>query len=214
LDGTSTGGRAGPALMIPHIKNVAAPPRPTSAIDAIAAKLMGFESAGRTSSSCASPTSGAWAVAIRARSRSSATSTPPRRWHFDGPLRTSPSRPQPAPQSTGAPLKRPMGVVAQDVARARGPTWPRRLPRPVWYPGLRPRGAAATCGERLGRLFANWGQGAPDAEGALSRRGRGQPGALPPRGSRPVRGLRLLGMAVVRVAEMKARRSAHDCPGC
>ena len=85
MDGTFAGDGPGPRCMVPHVKNVILASHDQVAIDAVAAKLMGFDPLSIKFIRLAHDLGSA--AATCATSRSSATRRGEENWHFDGPFK-------------------------------------------------------------------------------------------------------------------------------
>ena len=133
MDGTFAGDGPGPRCMVPHVKNVILASADQVAIDAVAAKLMGIDPMSIKFIRLAhEPAS---AAAIRARSRSSATSARRRELALRRSVQEDDVRVAHAAQDLLGPAEGADRVVAEDRARAVGLHGERRLPRQLLVPG-------------------------------------------------------------------------------
>jgi uncharacterized protein (DUF362 family) len=207
MDGTFAGDGPGPRCMIPHVKNVLLASSDQVAIDAVAAKLMGFDPLRDLKFVRLAHEQGLGVGDPREIELVGDVEAAHENWHFEGPFRhmTFASRNQ--HRIYWGPLKRPLEWSLK--------TWlaPWAYVASVgyhdlfWYPRYGVERVNAALGSEWGRLFANWGRVSPDPE----RRGYPDVGDQEPElvraGSKHFwRGLRLLGMAVAESPEWSAGR--------
>ena len=220
MDGTFAGDGPGPRCMIPHVKNVLLASRDQVAIDAVAAKLMGFDPlkdvkfirlAHELGLGCGDTSQ------IRIVGDTSALQE---EWHFDGPFKKMTFASRNQHRIYWGPLKKPLEWSLK--------TWlaPWAYLASVtyhdlfWLPIYGTPHLKEALQSEWGRLFHNWGKVQPDAEG------RGYPdvgtevGKVTTTGLKHLaEGMRLLGMALVESPEFKHRRhlrggsTAPPCPG-
>jgi uncharacterized protein (DUF362 family) len=210
MDGTFAGDGPGPRCMVPHVKNVILASRDQVAIDAVAAELMGFDPlrelkyvrlAHQLGLGCGDPRQ----IEI-VGDRSAAEE----RWSFEGPFKRMTFAARNQHRIYWGPLKRPIEWSLK--------TWlaPWSYLASVtyhdlfWYPVFGQGRVREALASDWGRLFANWGSVAPDAEA------RGFPDVgsakveLKRLGVRHfLEGVRLLGMALKEAPELQARRRAR-----
>jgi len=206
MDGTFAGDGPGPRCMIPHVKNVILASADQVAIDAIAARLMGFD-----------PMSIPF---IRIAHERGLGIGDPRdieivgdldaaeeNWHFEGPYKRMTFAARNQHRIYWGPLKKPLEWSLKTwlapwsyVASVAYHDW-------FWYPRYGAARVEQALNSEWGRLFANWGKVQRDPED------RGYPDVGP--ASQEFRkfglrhmldAMRLLGMAVVESPEVKARR--------
>ena len=207
MDGTFAGDGPGPRCMVPHVKNVLLASSDQVAIDAIAAKLMGFDplqdlryvrTAHELGLGCGDPRE----IEIVGDLDAAAEN-----WKFDGPFKEMTFASRNQHRIYWGPLKKPLEWSLK--------TWlaPWAYVASVayhdlfWYTRYGRTRIEDALKSEWGRLFANWGKVQPDAEG----RGYpevGEPSAeLVRHGMSHFReGLRLIGMAVAESPEVKGRK--------
>jgi uncharacterized protein (DUF362 family) len=170
MDGTFAGDGPGPRCMVPHVKNVMLASSDQVAIDAVAAKIMGFDPMSMKYLRLAHER-GLGCADVRDIEIAGDVDAAKENWHFDGPAKmTFAARQQ--HRIYWGPLKKPLEWSLK--------TWlaPWAFVASVgyhdvlWYPLLgKPRVRAALESD-WGRLFASWGNVRCD--------GRGFPDALGP----------------------------------
>ncbi len=220
MDGTFAGDGPGPRCMVPHVKNVILASADQVAIDAVAAKLMGFDPlrdvkfirlAHDLGLGCGDPSQ----IEIVGDLEAAAMN-----WHFDGPFKEMTFASRNQHRIYWGPLKKPVEWSLK--------TWlaPWAYIASVlyhdlfWLPVYGQRQMQAALASDWGRLFENWGEVQPDPEG------RGYP-ALGERAahldmrqiSHFLEGLRLTGMALMESPELHLLRrqppqAQPRCPGC
>ena len=207
MDGTYAGDGPGPRCMVPHVKNVILASADQVAIDAVAAKLMGFDPmrdlkyvriAHDLGLGCGDPAEIEIVGDIDAASEN---------WQFDGPFKEMTFASRNQHRIYWGPLKKPLewslktwlapwayiaSVVYHDL---------------FWYTRYGRTRIKDALQSEWGRLFANWGQAPADPEG----RGFPEVGTanaeLVRRGVKHFRdGLRLIGMAVTESPEFSSRK--------
>lgn len=206
MDGTFAGDGPGPRCMIPHVKNVILASADQVAIDAVAAKLMGFDPltdckfirlAHERGLGCGDVKDIELVGDVDAASQS---------WHFEGPFKKMTFASNMQHKIYWGPLKKPIEWSLK--------TWlaPWAYVASVayhdlyWYPYVGEKRIKAVLESDWGRLFANWGKVAADPEG----RGFPEVGAASPELTRVGlahfrEGLRLVGMAVAESPEVLQR---------
>jgi uncharacterized protein (DUF362 family) len=206
MDGTFAGDGPGPRCMIPHVKNVILASADQVAIDAVAAKLMGFDPltdckfirlAHERGLGCGDVKDIELVGDVDAASQS---------WHFEGPFKKMTFASNMQHKIYWGPLKKPIEWSLK--------TWlaPWAYVASVayhdlyWYPYVGEKRIKAVLESDWGRLFANWGKVAADPAG----RGFPEVGAASPELTRIGldhfrEGLRLVGMAVAESPEVLQR---------
>ncbi|MBW2455927.1 MAG: DUF362 domain-containing protein [Deltaproteobacteria bacterium] len=205
MDGTLAGDGPGPRCMTPHVKNVMLASADQVAIDAVAARLMGFDPlsikylrmAHELGLGCADPRD------IRIVGDEDAARE---RWHFDGPFKqmTFPSRMQ--HKIYWGPLKRPIEWSLKTVLAPWAYLASVAYHDSIWYPLVAHKRVETAMQSEWGRLFHNWERLVPDDQGFA------EVGDEAPRLKRAglralVRSLPLLGGALAEAPELaRARR--------
>jgi hypothetical protein len=165
MDGTFAGDGPGPRCMIPHVKNVILASADQVAIDAVAAKLMGFDPltdckfirlAHERGLGCGDVKDIELVGDVDAASQS---------WHFEGPFKKMTFASNMQHKIYWGPLKKPIEWSLK--------TWlaPWAYVASVayhdlyWYPYVGEKRIKAVLESDWGRLFANWGKVAADPAG-------------------------------------------------
>ncbi|MFZ2959900.1 MAG: DUF362 domain-containing protein [Candidatus Ozemobacteraceae bacterium] len=207
MDGTFAGDGPGPRCMIPHVKNVILASSDQVAIDAVAAKLMGFDPladvkfirlAHERGLGCGDPREIEIVGDIDAAQQN---------WHFQGPFKEMTFASRNQHRIYWGPLKKPIewslktwlapwayvaSVIYHDL---------------FWYPMYAKNKINRIMKSPWGRLFANWDTCSPDAEGrGFPSLGTNTPARLKIDYRHFIQGLRLIGMAVTDSPEVKGRK--------
>jgi hypothetical protein len=213
MDGTFAGDGPGPRCMVPHVKNVLLASADQVAIDAVAAKLMGFDPMRDIKFVRLAHEQGLGVGDPRDIEIVGDTDAAAENWHFEGPFKQMTFAARNQHRIYWGPLKKPLEWSLK--------TWlaPWSYVASVtyhdlfWYPFVGKERIEAALGSEWGRLFANWGKAQPDADG----QGFPDVGSEVPELARMglrhfLEGTRLVGMAVLESPEVAARRRRHgDC---
>ena len=211
MDGTFAGDGPGPRCMIPHVKNVILASEDQVAIDAVAAKLMGFDPmadckfiriAHELGLGCGDPRE----IEIVGDKEAAEMN-----WKFDGPFKKMTFASRNQHRIYWGPLKKPVEWSLK--------TWlaPWAYVASVgyhdmfWYPVYGQKRVNDALMSDWGRLFANWqdvkadddGKGYPDV-------GKANPELVRLGIKHFLGGLRLIGMAVTESPEMQQWHQAHS----
>jgi uncharacterized protein (DUF362 family) len=213
MDGTFAGDGPGPRCMVPYEKNVLLASDDQVAIDAVSAKLMGFDPmkdlkyvrlAHDLGLGCGDPRDIELVGDVDAANEN---------WHFEGPFTNMTFASRNQHRIYWGPLKKPiewsLKTWLAPLAYVASVTYHDMF----WYPVYgRARVQAALEGQ-WGRLFANWGKLPSDEEGYLDV-GAAAPEIVRGGLKHFLEGSRLVGMAVIESPELKARkrRSAQPNP--
>lgn len=207
MDGTFAGDGPGPRCMIPHVKNVLLASSDQVAIDAVAGKLMGFDPmkdlkfvrlAHEQGLGVGDP------AEIELVGDVDAANEP---WNFEGPFKNMTFASRNQHRIYWGPLKKPVEWSLK--------TWlaPWAYVASVgyhdmfWYPRYGVERVNEALKSEWGRLFANWGQVAPDADGkGYPDVGTAEPELVRAGMKHMLEGLRLIGMAVAESPELRARK--------
>jgi uncharacterized protein (DUF362 family) len=205
MDGTFAGDGPGPRCMIPHVKNVLLASADQVAIDAVAAKLMGFDPmadikfirlAHEQGLGCGDPRDIEIVGDVDAASEN---------WNFEGPFKNMTFASKNQHRIYWGPLKKPVEWSLK--------TWlaPWAYVASVayhdmhWYPRFARERMQPILESEWGRLFASWGKVLPDergcpdvgqVDGAITRTTIKQ----------LLEGLRLAGMAIAESPEWKPKK--------
>jgi hypothetical protein len=207
MDGTFVGDGPGPRCMIPHVKNVLLASSDQVAIDAVAAKLMGFDPMRDLKFVRLAHELGLGVGDPRDIEFVGDVDAAKENWNFEGPFKKMTFASRNQHRIYWGPLKKPIEWSLK--------TWlaPWAYVASVtyhdlfWYPVYGKPRIEQALGSEWGRLFANWGSAQADAKG----RGYPDVGAASPTLTRMglahfLEGTRLVGMAVAESPELKARQ--------
>ena len=164
MDGTFAGDGPGPRCMIPHVKNVMLASADQVAIDAVAARLMGFDPlsiryiriAHEQGLGCGDPRD----IEIVGDADAAAE-----RWSFVGPYQQMTFASRMQHLIYWGPLKRPVEWSLKTVLAPWAYLASVAYHDSFWYPLVAKRQMAEAMASEWGRLFANWERLAPDARG-------------------------------------------------
>jgi uncharacterized protein (DUF362 family) len=207
MDGTFAGDGPGPRCMVPHVKNVILASRDQVAIDAVAARLMGFDPLRDLKYLRLAHEHGLGVADPHQIEIVGDRSAAEERWGFEGPFKKMTFAARNQHRIYWGPLKKPVEWSLK--------TWlaPWAYLASVgyhdlfWYPFFGQDPIKKALSSDWGRLFANWGKVEPDPEGRGYPDVGPVPASLRRLGLRHVaEGLRLLGMALVESPELKAHR--------
>jgi len=204
MDGTFAGDGPGPRCMIPHVKNVMLASADQVAIDAVAARMMGFDPmkidfiriAHEKGLGCGDPRD------IEIVGDADAAEE---RWHFVGPYEKMTFASRMQHKIYWGPLKKPIEWSLKTVLAPWAYLASVTYHDSIWYPLLGEKRVREVLKSEWGRLFANWESLRPDAKG------------FPEVGSEPARlqrtglsafwtSLRLLWTCLLNSPELDARR--------
>jgi uncharacterized protein (DUF362 family) len=211
MDGTIAGDGPGPRCMVPHVKNVLLASADQVAIDAVAAKLMGFDPLKDVKYVRLAHELGLGVGDPRDIEIVGDPDAAAENWQFDGPFKKMTFAARNQHRIYWGPLKKPLewslktwlapwsylaSVTYHDI---------------FWYPFYGKAHIKRSLRSDWGKLFGNWEQVAPQADA------RGYPtvGDEVPELTRKgighfMDGLRLLGMAVAESPELQARKRRRE----
>ncbi|HEY3450306.1 MAG TPA: DUF362 domain-containing protein [Myxococcales bacterium] len=203
MDGTFAGDGPGPRCMVPHVKNVILASSDQVAIDAVAAKLMGMDPLSIKFIRLAHD-AGLGCGDVRDIEIVGDTSVAAQNWRFDGPFKNMTFASRNQHRIYWGPLKKPLEWSLK--------TWlaPWSYVASVgyhdmfWYPVYGKARIEEALKSEWGRLFANWGQAQPDAEGkGFPDVGEAHPEFVKMGLKHMLEATRLLGMAVSESPELQ-----------
>ncbi len=211
MDGTFVGDGPGPRCMIPHVKNVLLASADQVAIDAVAAKLMGFDPMADLKFVRLAHEHGLGTGDVRDIELVGDLDAGKENWNFEGPFKNMTFASKNQHRIYWGPLKKPIEWSLK--------TWlaPWAYVASVtyhdiyWYPVFgKPRVEEALQSD-WGRLFANWGDVKPDAEGrGYPNVGHSSPELVRTGVKHFLEGARLATMAVMESPELKARQRQKE----
>jgi len=164
MDGTFAGDGPGPRCMIPHVKNVILASADQVAIDAVAARLMGFDPlairyirlAHEQGLGCGDPRE----IEIVGDEDAAAE-----RWSFVGPYQQMTFASRMQHLIYWGPLKKPVEWSLKTVLAPWAYLASVAYHDSFWYPFVAKRKMQEVMASEWGRLFANWEQLTPDERG-------------------------------------------------
>jgi uncharacterized protein (DUF362 family) len=164
MDGTFAGDGPGPRCMMPHVKNVILASADQVAIDAVAARLMGFDPlsikyirlAHDLGLGCGDPREIDIVGDVAAAGQ---------RWNFVGPFREMTFAARMQHQIYWGPLRRPIEWSLKTVLAPWAYLASVLYHDSYWYPFVAERQMKQALDSPWGRLFENWEQLTPDASG-------------------------------------------------
>ena len=209
MDGTFAGDGPGPRCMVPHVKNVLIASADQVAIDAVAAKLMGFDPMRDCKFVRLAHEQGLGVGDPRDIEIVGDQDAASQSWNFDGPYKKMTFASRNQHRIYWGPLKKPLEWSLK--------TWlaPWAYVASVtyhdlyWYPVFGKARVEEALRSEWGRLFANWEHAQTDKDG----RGYPDVGTEHPELVRHgvkhfLEGMRLVGMAVAESPELQARKRA------
>ena len=204
MDGTFAGDGPGPRCMVPHVKNVILASRDQVAIDAVAAKLMGFDPlsikyirlAHDLGLGCGDPRE----IEIAGDAEAGAAN-----WRFVGPFKQMTFASRMQHRIYWGRLRRPIEWSLKTVLAPWAYVASVVYHDSFWYPLKGRRAMRAALESAWGRLFRNWEHVTPDADGYPLSGTR--PGSAPRTGLRALlRSIGILGTCLREAPELTARR--------
>jgi uncharacterized protein (DUF362 family) len=167
MDGTFAGDGPGPRCMIPHVKHVVLASADSVAIDAIAARLMGFDPlsikfirlAHERGLGCGDPGKIDLVGDVDAATE---------RWNFVGPFRKMTFASRMQHRIYWGPLKKPIEWSLKTILAPWAYMASVLYHDSFWYPLIARRKMRAALRSDWGRLFQNWERLTPDADGFAS----------------------------------------------
>lgn len=212
MDGTFAGDGPGPRCMVPHVKNVLLASSDQVAIDAVAAKLMGFDPLRELKFVRLAHDLGLGCGDVRDIDIVGDVDLAREHWNFDGPFKRMTFAAKNQHRIYWGPLKRPIEWSLKTWLAPWAYVASVSYHDMFWYPFVGRARVEKALTSEWGRLFANWGHVPMDAEEkGFPGVGEGSPELVRLGLSHFVEGARLVGMAVTQSPEVQhARRSrAH-----
>jgi hypothetical protein len=204
MDGTFAGDGPGPRCMVPHEKHVILASADQVAIDAVAARLMGFDPlaikyirlAHDAGLGCGDP---------REIDLVGDQSAAHENWRFDGPFRQMTFASRMQHLIYWGPLRKPVEWSLKTVLAPWAYVASVLYHDSFWYPWYVERATKAVLSGPWGRLFRNWEQLAPDADGFPSV--GNEPAVAPRLGARALaQSVGILGTCLKEAPEFASRR--------
>jgi uncharacterized protein (DUF362 family) len=211
MDGTFAGDGPGPRCMVPYVKNIILASRDQVAIDAVAARLMGFDPMKIRYIRLAHE-AGLGVGDVREIDIVGDTTAAAENWNFVGPFRRMTFASRMQHQIYWGPLKKPIEWSLKTVLAPWAYLASVLYHDSFWYPLFGRRQMRACLDSAWGRLFANWESLVPDRQG-FPTVGEA-PAVIRRTGARAfARSLPILAMTLREAPELAARRRrAHVEP--
>ena len=209
MDGTFAGDGPGPRCMFPHVKNVILASADQVAIDAVAAKLMGFDPLTDCKFVRLAHDLGLGVGDPREIEIVGDVDAANESWHFEGPYKGLTFASKNQHRIYWGPLKKPVewslktwlapwayiaSVAYHDV---------------FWYSRFAKKRMLPILESSWGKLFANWGRVPEDAQG-FPDVGPADPNLVDIGAKHYAEGMRLLAMAVKESPELRARKRRRE----
>ncbi|MGE3672278.1 MAG: DUF362 domain-containing protein [Polyangiaceae bacterium] len=209
MDGTFAGDGPGPRCMIPHVKNVLLASSDQVAIDAVAGKLMGFDPLKDLKFVRLAHDLGLGCGDTRDIEFVGDVDALDEKWNFQGPFKEMTFASRNQHRIYWGPLKKPVEWSLKTWLAPWAYVASVAYHDMFWYPVYGFKRVREALESDWGRLFANWNDVQPDADG----RGFPDVGTKTTELSRTgikhlMEGTRLLGMAVAESPEIQARQRA------
>jgi uncharacterized protein (DUF362 family) len=163
-DGTFAGDGPGPRCMTPHVKNVILASADQVAIDAVAAKLMGFDPLGIRFIRLAHD-KGLGVGDPRDIQIVGDVDAAKENWHFDGPYKRMTFASRMQHKIYWGPLKKPLEWSLKTVLAPWAYLASVAYHDSLWYPLVAKRRVETVLASDWGRLFENWKQAEADERG-------------------------------------------------
>jgi uncharacterized protein (DUF362 family) len=207
MDGTFAGDGPGPRCMVPHVKNVILASSDQVAIDAIAAKLMGFDPMKDLKYVRLAHELGLGVGDPNEIEIVGDTDAARENWNFDGPFKEMTFASKNQHRIYWGPLKKPIEWSLKTWLAPWAYVASVAYHDMFWYPYYGWNRVEQALRSDWGRLFANWGKAQTDAAG----KGYPDVGTASPELVRTgvkhfLEGFRLLGMAVAESPEVQSRK--------
>ena len=209
MDGTFVGDGPGPRCMIPHVKNVILASEDQVAIDAVAAKLMGFDPLGDLKFVRIAHDLGLGCGDVRDIEIVGDVDALNENWHFDGPFKKMTFASKNQHRIYWGPLKKPVEWSLKTWLAPWAYVASVTYHDMFWYPRYAKEKMQPVLESEWGRLFANWGKVKADERGYPDV-GEASPELIRIGMKHFMEGLRLVGMAVAESPEIKARKRTSD----
>jgi uncharacterized protein (DUF362 family) len=211
MDGTFAGDGPGPRCMIPHVKNVLLASSDQVAIDAVAAKLMGFDPLKDLKFVRLAHELGLGCGDVRDIEIVGDPQLLEENWNFDGPFKKMTFASRNQHRIYWGPLKKPLEWSLKTWLAPWAYIASVAYHDAFWYPMYAKDHMQTVLDSEWGRLFANWGEVQADAQG----KGYPNVGVASPDLTRKLtmhmaEAMRLVGMALVESPEWKKRNQATN----
>ena len=165
MDGTFVGDGPGPRCMIPHVKNVLLASADQVAIDAMAAKLMGFDPLKDIKFIRLAHERGLGCGDVRDIEIVGDTDAARENWHFDGPFKKMTFASRMQHKIYWGPLKKPLEWSLKTILAPWAYVASVIYHDSIWYPFVAENRMRKIAKSEWGRLFQRWEHTVPDDKG-------------------------------------------------
>jgi uncharacterized protein (DUF362 family) len=209
MDGTFAGDGPGPRCMIPHVKNVILASSDQVAIDAVAAKLMGFDPLQDIKFVRLAHELGLGCGDVRDIEIVGEPHLMEESWNFDGPFKKMTFASRNQHRIYWGPLKKPLEWSLKTWLAPWAYIASVAYHDAFWYPMYAKEQMQSVLDSEWGRLFANWENVRPDPDGrGYSDVGVASPDLTRKLGVQLTEAMRLVGMALMESPEWKSKGRA------
>ncbi len=205
MDGTFAGDGPGPRCMIPHVKNVLLASADQVAIDAVAAKLMGFDPMKDIKFIRLAHEQGLGCGDVRDIELVGDVDAASEVWNFEGPFKNMTFASKNQHRIYWGPLKKPVEWSLKTWLAPWAYVASVAYHDMYWYPRFAEARMKTVLESDWGRLFSAWGSVAPDERG-YPEVGNVDARLVRMTGAQLLEGLRLVGMAIVESPEWKGKK--------
>ena len=209
MDGTFAGDGPGPRCMMPHVKNVLLASSDQVAIDAVAAKLMGFDPMRDLKFVRVAHEQGLGVGDPRDIELVGDVDAGNENWNFEGPFKNMTFASKNQHRIYWGPLKKPIEWSLKTWLAPWAYVASVTYHDMFWYPFKGKPHIQKALESEWGRLFANWGN-VPKTEKGFPEVGEAHPELVRMGLKHFAEGSRLVAMAVAESPEMKARQRRRE----
>ncbi|MFO0661379.1 MAG: DUF362 domain-containing protein [Polyangiaceae bacterium] len=211
MDGTFAGDGPGPRCMIPHVKNVLLASRDQVAIDAVAAKLMGFDPLRDLKYVRLAHDLGLGCGDTRDIEIVGDVDALREPWNFVGPFKEMTFASRNQHRIYWGPLKKPIEWSLKTWLAPLAYVASGTYHDMIWYPWYGQERVNTALRSEWGRLFANWREVVTDEDGrGYPNVGSESPELIRLGAKHFLEGLRLIGMAVTESPEVQSRHRSSS----
>jgi uncharacterized protein (DUF362 family) len=165
MDGTFAGDGPGPRCMVPHVKNVLLASADQVAIDAVAAKLMGFNPLEDIKFIRLAHERGLGCGDVREIEIVGDVDAADENWHFDGPFKKMTFASRMQHKIYWGPLKKPLEWSLKTILAPWAYVASVIYHDSIWYPFVAKKRMSEIAKSEWGRLFQTWEHAVPDEQG-------------------------------------------------
>jgi uncharacterized protein (DUF362 family) len=207
MDGTFAGDGPGPRCMIPHVKNVLLASADQVAIDAVAAKLMGFDPMKDIKFIRLAHEQGLGCGDVRDIELVGDLDAANENWNFEGPFKNMTFASKNQHRIYWGPLKKPVEWSLKTWLAPWAYVASVAFHDMYWYPRFAEARMKPILESEWGRLFSSWGTATPDERGYPDV-GHVDARIVRMTSKQLLEGLRLVGMAIVESPEWRMKKAS------